>query len=207
MSLCCCLLAFSGWGEQKLFFVAVCWLLPLLLGITGSRHAGFSNSRARAQYLQHMGLVVLWLAGSSRSRNRPHVRCISGRILNHWTTRDAQEEFWRFVSAKTCLRRGHLSWGVVGGGWKMRLYRKGPSIWKVFQAEGPTGLQRPTEGCKDLGWKTSSSWSPSPTLATLPLPPGPPQHLLLSIQSPRTTLCFYADFPCQLPTRSKAETS
>ena len=63
--------------------------------------AGFSSCRAWAQYLRllgcraqsqlswHMGLVALQHVGSSRTRDRTHVSCIDGQILNHWATGEA----------------------------------------------------------------------------------------------------------------------
>ena len=43
--------------------------------------------RVQPQQLWHMGLA-LWHVGSSRTRDRTSVPCISRRILNHWTTRE-----------------------------------------------------------------------------------------------------------------------
>ena len=46
-------------------------------------------SGAPAQWLWHMGLVALQHWGSSQIRDRTHVPCTSGLILNHQTTREA----------------------------------------------------------------------------------------------------------------------
>ena len=88
------------------------WLL--LLQSTGSRHAGFSScgtwaqqlllagSRAQAQQLWRTGLVAPRHVGSSLTRARTRVPCIGRWILNHCTTREAQEiRLWR--SATSCV--------------------------------------------------------------------------------------------------------
>ena len=75
-----------------------------LVAVSGAyfslRCAGFSlewllfsqilGSRAcRLQQLWCMGLVALWHVGSSWTRDRTHVPCIGGQILNPWTIREA----------------------------------------------------------------------------------------------------------------------
>ena len=64
-----------------------------LLWSTGSRCAGFqqlwlADSRAQAQQLWRTDLVASRHVGSSRTRARTHVPCISRLILNHCTTRE-----------------------------------------------------------------------------------------------------------------------
>ena len=54
-----------------------------LLWSTGSRVH-------RRRELPHTGLVALRRVGSSRTRDRTHVPCIGRRILNPWTTKEAQ---------------------------------------------------------------------------------------------------------------------
>ena len=78
------------------------WGLTLVAGIRDySAVAGFwlrwlllfwsTGSRAhRLQGLQHTGLVALQHVGSSWTRGRTHVPCIGRRILNPWTTKEAQ---------------------------------------------------------------------------------------------------------------------
>ena len=51
------------------------------------RHVG---SRAQAQWLWHMGLVVSRHVESSQTMDQTHVPCIGTEILNHWTTREVQ---------------------------------------------------------------------------------------------------------------------
>ena len=75
LGLWCWAWAFSSCSEQGLLFVwcmgfSLQWLLLLLT--TGSRH---------------MGLVVPWHVGSSQTRDRTCVPCISMWIVNHWTPR------------------------------------------------------------------------------------------------------------------------
>ena len=73
----------------------------LLLWSRDSRFAGFSScgtraqqlwltgSRAQIQQLWRMGLVAPWHVGSSQTRARTRVPCISRQILNHYATREA----------------------------------------------------------------------------------------------------------------------
>ena len=90
----------GGYSSLRCAGFSLQWLL--LLRIKVSRHAGFSScstwaqqlwlmgSRAQAQQLWRTGLVALRHVGSSRTRARTHVPCISRRqILNHCATREA----------------------------------------------------------------------------------------------------------------------
>ena len=47
------------------------------------------GSRAQTQKLWCRSLVALWYSGSSWTRDRTGVSCITRQILNHWTTREA----------------------------------------------------------------------------------------------------------------------
>ena len=58
-----------------------------LLQSRGSRRVGFRSCGSRAQQLWRTGLVAPRHVGSSRTRARTCVPCISGRILNHCATR------------------------------------------------------------------------------------------------------------------------
>ena len=69
-------------------------------------------SRAQAQWLWPMGLVVPWHVGSSHSRDGTHVACI-GRILWHWATRKAPDyqlfknyHYYYFLAAQ------HILWDI-----------------------------------------------------------------------------------------------
>ena len=79
-----------GYSSLQCAGFSLRWLL--LLQSTGSRLAG---SRAQAQYLGRTSLVAPRHVGSSRTRSRTRVPCISRRILNHCTTREAH--FSRFL--------------------------------------------------------------------------------------------------------------
>ena len=76
-------------------FIAVC-RLSLVVGsrgysslwCMGSKRAGFSSCGTRAQQLRRTGLVALRHVGSSWTRARTRVPCVSRRILNHCTTRE-----------------------------------------------------------------------------------------------------------------------
>ena len=76
LSFCCCLQAFSRCGKQGL----------LCCSAWASHGGGFSCCRAQAlsifaQQLWHTGLVALWHGGSSQTRDRIHVLCISRWIF------------------------------------------------------------------------------------------------------------------------------
>ena len=93
---CCCLRAFSGWGELEL--LSSC-------GVQASHYSGFCcraqvlgaqqltvmGSRAWAQLLWPRALVTPRHVGSSHTRDLNCVLCIDRWILNHWTTREAPE--------------------------------------------------------------------------------------------------------------------
>ena len=91
LGLRCCVRAFSScgkWGYSSLQCMGFSLWWLLLLRSTGSRHAGFSSCGTWAQQLWRMGLVTPRHVGSSRTRARTHVPCISRQILNHCTTRE-----------------------------------------------------------------------------------------------------------------------
>ena len=80
--------ASGGYSSLQCTGISLWWWL-LLLRSTGSRCAGFSSCGTRAQQLWHTGLVPQWHVGSSWTRARTRVPCISRRILNHCATREA----------------------------------------------------------------------------------------------------------------------
>ena len=102
LGLCCCVRAFSICGKQRLLFVVVHGLLTVVASLV-AEHVGFSSfgtwaqelwltsSRAQAQELWRTGLVALQHVGSSQTRARTHVPYIGRQILNHCTTREAQD--------------------------------------------------------------------------------------------------------------------
>ena len=106
LGLCCCAWAFSSCGEvsggySSLHCMGFSLLWLLFVAEQGSRHVGFSScgtwaqqlwlvvSRAQAQQLWCMGLVVLQHVGSSQTRARTHAPCIGRWFLNHCATREA----------------------------------------------------------------------------------------------------------------------
>ena len=73
---------------------------PLHRGAWASHYRGLSCCGAQApdpqaQQLWLTGLVALWHVGSSQTRARTRVPCISRQILNHCATREAQEYFFK----------------------------------------------------------------------------------------------------------------
>ena len=91
-----------SWGYSSLRCTGFPLLWLLLLRSMGSRCAGFSScgSRALERRLSSvcMGLVALWHVGSSRTRARTRVPCISRWILNHCATREALKSFSKLVT-------------------------------------------------------------------------------------------------------------
>ena len=93
----------GGYSSLRCMGFSLQWLL--LLQSMGSRRMDFSSrgiwaqqlwltgSRAQAQQLWHMGLVVPWHMGSSRTRARTRVPCIGRRILNHCAKREVPNIF------------------------------------------------------------------------------------------------------------------
>ena len=130
LGFCCCARALSscGSGGHSLLW-STCFSLQwlLLLWSTGSRHAGFSSrgsrtqqlwlvgSRAQAQQLCRTGPVALRHVGSSRTRARTRVPCISRRILNHCAAREAPvwysflcgSNVWSLLSFLICVYSFH----------------------------------------------------------------------------------------------------
>ena len=66
---------------------------PLFIAVRGPHYRGLSlwstGSRAQAQQLWLTGLAALWHVGSSQTRARTRVPCISRQILNHCATSEA----------------------------------------------------------------------------------------------------------------------
>ena len=60
----------------------------------GLRWLGLEGSRAQPRKSWLMGLVALWLVGSSLTRERTCVPCIARWILNHWATPEAQLHYF-----------------------------------------------------------------------------------------------------------------
>ena len=100
----------APWGlslvemNRGLLFIAVCrcslqWLLLLW-------NIGFRT--CEIQQLWHMALIALLHVGSSWSKDRTYISCISRRILNHWTTREVHEK--ALVEYTFLLRRRKMTW-------------------------------------------------------------------------------------------------
>ena len=102
----CCVLAFSSCSELGCSLVVLQgpWLLLLRAQALGG--AGLSSCSTWAQELWYTGLVALWHAESSWTRDQTRVPCIGRQILNHWTTRQ--------VLGPT------LDWGCVWVKWKVK---------------------------------------------------------------------------------------
>ena len=91
-----------GWGPAIFIYLSIyldIYLFMAALGLSCCTRALASlllwstGSRAQAQQLWRTGLVALWHAGSSQSRDRTHVPCIGRQILNHCTTREVPSVF------------------------------------------------------------------------------------------------------------------
>ena len=57
------------------------------------RYGVWGLSSPRLLLSQSTGFVALLHVGSSQTRARTHVPCIGKQILNHWTSREALEDF------------------------------------------------------------------------------------------------------------------
>ena len=105
------------------------------------------GSRAQVQSLWRTGLVAPQHVGSSRTRARTRVPCISRRILNHCATREAPSTQFlktnnpvfvelgrgvtRWFSEGTCkLGQGHQSLQVITISKKIQFYGPGAKVGK-----------------------------------------------------------------------------
>ena len=82
LGLRCCRQVFSSCSEQGAILFSLRWFLLLWN----------TDSRARAQFLWHMGLDALRHEGSSQTRDQTPLSCIGRWVLNHWTTREVLDE-------------------------------------------------------------------------------------------------------------------
>ena len=101
VALCRLSLVVASGGYSSLWYVGFSLWWLFLWQSTGSRHVGFGNYStqaqqlwfvgpgARAQQLQHRGLVTLWHVKSSLTRGGTCVPCIGRRILICQATREA----------------------------------------------------------------------------------------------------------------------
>ena len=98
-----CARAFSSCGNWGPLFIA----LRGPLTIAASLVAEHRLQMLRLSNLWLTGLVTPWHVGSSQTRARTHVPCISRQILNHWATREAPENvfFLKWISFT------RLAWG------------------------------------------------------------------------------------------------
>ena len=78
-------------GHSSLRCAGLSLQWPLPLRSTGSRHVGFSSRGTWAQQLWLTGPVAPRHVGSSQTRARTRVPCISRQILNHCATREAPD--------------------------------------------------------------------------------------------------------------------
>ena len=119
LGLCCCCTGFyTSCREQGLLSSCGVWASHCgssSLQGTGSRACGASevavcggvvvtpSSKAQAQQLWYMGLIVLWPVGSSWVRYWTCVSWIGRWILYHWATREAHKQHipfffkWQFL--------------------------------------------------------------------------------------------------------------
>ena len=84
-----CARAFSSCGERGPLFIAVRGPLTITASLVVD---GAQAPDAQAQQLWLTGLVAPWHVGSSQTRARTRVPCISRQTLNHCATREAQDE-------------------------------------------------------------------------------------------------------------------
>ena len=68
----------------------------------GSRCADFSSCGMWAQYLWHTGLVALRHEGSSQTRNRNHVPCVSSRTTAPLGKSQPRHSVLRFLCSQLC---------------------------------------------------------------------------------------------------------
>ena len=105
----CCTRASSSCGERGLLFVAVCGLLIAVASLVaehglqarGLQQLWLAGSRAQAQQWWCTGLVAPRLVGSSRTRDRTRVPCVSRRILNHCATREVPDDLFFILKTVT----------------------------------------------------------------------------------------------------------
>lgn len=80
-----------------------------LLCSCGSGHNWFPGSRARVQWLRHMGFVAPKRMGSCEPEIEPVSPALAGRILHGWATRETHGHdllwcvFFSFSSIKSCF--------------------------------------------------------------------------------------------------------
>ena len=90
LGLCFCARVFSSCGKRGPLFIMVRGPLHY----RGLFYCGAQAPDAQAQQLWLTGLVALRHVGSSQTRARTRVPCISRQILNHCTTRETHQIFF-----------------------------------------------------------------------------------------------------------------
>ena len=93
-----CARAFSSCGKRGPLFIAVCG--PHYRGLSC---CGAQAPDAQAQYLWLTGLVAPRHVGSSQTRARTRVPCISRQTLNHCATREAPHPIFESQSVQVEL--------------------------------------------------------------------------------------------------------
>ena len=92
LGLHCCMWAFTSCGGWEL--LCSCGAQVSHCRARALECTGFSCCSSRAQWLWHECLVAPKHVESSRTRDWTHVPCIGRWILNHWTTRELQIEYF-----------------------------------------------------------------------------------------------------------------
>ena len=120
----------------------------------GSRHAGFRSCGSQALELWLTGLVAPRYVGSSPTRDPTHVPCTGRWILNHWTTREVQNNSLRSVLSlslpisKPRCREWNILFGVSQSvsersGFKLRTSFNLSALFASSQLDvSSTGTQR-----------------------------------------------------------------
>ena len=147
---------FSSCREQGLLFVKCCgFSCCRVRALCWRQQLRFEGSRAQAQQLWRIGLVVPWHVGSSWTRDQTYVSCIGRWILYHQPTREA---ICHFLISKNSLIQGFP--GHASGKESACQYRRCKKslgqedplqkemapyscilAWKIPWAEEPGGLQ------------------------------------------------------------------
>jgi len=89
-----CQVFIAAWAMSMLLIAVDSLVAERGFRACGFQWLQFPGSRAQAQCLWCMGLVVLWHVGSFQTRDWTCVSCIGRQTLYHWATREALPWFW-----------------------------------------------------------------------------------------------------------------
>ena len=135
---------FVAASRLSLAVASICYSLVMcgLLTEVASLAVAFGLQCTLAQHLWLAGSAALWLVGSLQIRDRTLVPCISRQILNHWTTREAQQ-----VSSLSLPSVCYCS------AWR-RKWQLTSVLWP-----GESHGQRSLVGCSPWGRRVGHDWS------------------------------------------------